>query len=120
MRVLVCGGRDFEDRALLYAQLDARRDRMAALIAGCAPGADTLAWNWGWSRNFHCERYVANWKLHGRAAGPIRNQTMLDEGKPTVVLAFPRANGRFGTGTLDMIRRAAASGIEVVKFEGEA
>jgi hypothetical protein len=35
--------------------------------------------------------YVAQWKKHGRAAGPIRNQRMLDKGKPDLVVAFPAA-----------------------------
>ncbi|GGD30599.1 hypothetical protein GCM10011335_37050 [Aureimonas glaciei] len=81
---------------------------MAALLSGGAPGADTLAWDWGWDRNFHCERMFADWKKHGRAAGPIRNQRMIDEWKPTLVIAFPG-----GRGTADMIRRAEAAGIPV-------
>jgi hypothetical protein len=108
MRVLVCGGRDFRDREAVYNVLDPLRDKMGALMCGGAPGADTLAWDWGWSRNFHCERYFADWKTHGRAAGPLRNQRMIDEGKPDLVIAFPG-----GRGTADMIRRAETAGIEV-------
>src|SRR5574339_101825 len=33
------------------------------------------------------EPYPADWKKLGRAAGPIRNQQMLDEGKPDRVIA---------------------------------
>ena len=108
MRVLVCGGRDYRDRDAVYRELDALLPQMGALMSGGAPGADTLAWDWGWSRNFHCERYMADWKTHGRAAGPIRNQRMLDEGKPDLVVAFPG-----GRGTADMVRRAEAAGIKV-------
>lgn len=108
IRVLVCGGRDFRDRERVYAALDALYPRMSALMSGGATGADALAWDWGWSRNFPCERYFADWKTHGRAAGPIRNQRMIDEGRPTLVLAFPG-----GRGTADMIRRAEAARIEV-------
>lgn len=108
MRVLVCGGRDFSDRDAVYDELDRLMPTMSALMCGGAPGADTIAWDWGWSRNFHCERYHADWREHGRAAGPIRNQRMLDEGKPDLVIAF--AGGR---GTADMVRRARAAGVEV-------
>jgi hypothetical protein len=52
--------------------------------------------------------YVAQWKKHGRAAGPIRNQRMLDKGKPDLVVAFPG-----GRGTADMIRRAERAGVPV-------
>lgn len=107
MRVLVCGGRDYKDRSRVYAELDALHNQMSALVCGGAPGADTLAWDWGWHRNFYCERIMADWKTHGRAAGPIRNQKMLEWG-PDLVLAFPG-----GRGTADMIRRAEAAGVAV-------
>lgn len=45
------------------------------------------------------------------AAGPIRNQHMLDIGKPDVVLAFPG-----GRGTEDMIRRAEKAGVPVKRI----
>lgn len=45
---------------------------------------------------------------NGKAAGPIRNQRMLDEGKPDLVVAFPG-----GRGTADMVRRAKAAGVPV-------
>ena len=108
MRVLVCGGRDYRDRQAVYHVLDELYPKMGALMSGGAPGADTLAWEWGWARNFHCERYFADWKQHGRAAGPIRNQRMIDEGKPDLVVAFPG-----GRGTADMIKRAETAGVPV-------
>lgn len=55
--------------------------------------------------------YPADWKHHGKGAGPIRNQRMLDEGKPDIVYAFvnkPMAESR---GTADMVRRAREAGI---------
>lgn len=108
MRVLVCGGRDYRDRDKVFAVLDELLPKMSWLMCGGAPGADTIAWDWGWSRNFHCQRYLADWKTHGPKAGPIRNQQMLTEGEPSVVIAF-----RGGRGTADMIRRARAAGVEV-------
>lgn len=111
MRVLVCGGRNYRDRDAVYRELDARLWAMSALICGAAPGADTLAWDWGRSRDLPCERFPADWRKHGRAAGPIRNQRMIDEGKPDIVLAFSG-----GRGTTDMIDRARRAGISVVEI----
>jgi len=56
--------------------------------------------------------FLANWRTHGKAAGPIRNQQMLDEGRPHLVVAFPG-----GTGTADMVRRAKAAGVPVMEVE---
>jgi hypothetical protein len=110
MKILVCGGRDYKDAARVDTVLSGYRKLLSELICGGAPGADTLAWDWAWSNRFRCERYMADWKTHGRAAGPIRNQRMLDEGKPDLVIAFPG-----GRGTADMMKRAKAAGVPVIE-----
>jgi hypothetical protein len=47
MRVLVCGGRDYTDRAALYAELSpSRRIFVRKIIAGSARGVDALAVEW--------------------------------------------------------------------------
>lgn len=110
-RVLVCGGRDYASQATAFGVLDMlSEDRcINAIIQGdCPTGADKLARMWCISRNHHFDRYPADWNTHGRSAGPIRNQRMIDEGKPDLVVAFPG-----GRGTADMVRRARAAGIEV-------
>jgi len=74
------------------------------LIHGAAPGVDSfcdeLMDHWGWTICFH----PADWDTHGKAAGPIRNQAMLDH-HPDIdlVLAFPSPESR---GTWDMVQRA--------------
>jgi len=87
--LLVCGGRDYTDRNRLWATLDEfRRARgIARVIAGGARGADTLAAEWAEAHGMPCEVLMANWAELGRKAGPIRNQQMLDEGRPTLVVA---------------------------------
>jgi hypothetical protein len=51
-KVLVCGGRDFDDRVAVYAELDRLHADLsfAAVIAGGARGADTLAVEWATNR----------------------------------------------------------------------
>lgn len=118
MRVLVCGGRDYSDRAKVKEVLDnyigahghhdLPRD---VVIVGCARGADTLAEEWADMTGQRIERYPADWDKHGKAAGAIRNQQMLDEGKPNLVIAFPG-----GRGTADMVRRAKSAGIRTIEI----
>lgn len=114
-RILVCGGRTFSDAPLLYKTLDHYRDlthNPICLIHGGATGADTLAGQWAAARNIPCNVYPADWATHGRAAGFMRNQQMLDEAKPHLVLAFEG-----GRGTEDMVRRAVKAGIPTVRCE---
>lgn len=116
MRVLVCGGRDFDDRMYLRWKLDQLHyeHNFTSLIQGGARGADTEAALWAAGRHVLCFTYNADWKKHPRAAGPIRNQRMIDEGSPRLVVAFPG-----GKGTTDMIRRAKMAEIPVIIVSGQ-
>lgn len=114
MKVLVCGGRDYSDREALERALDRihAETPITCLIEGGAMGADYLACVWSAKRQIEGHRrFSADWVMHGRSAGPIRNQRMLDEGKPDLVVAFPG-----GRGTADMIRRAEAAGVPVQRI----
>lgn len=112
MRVLVCGGRHYDDMRSVYRELDSLRREHGPLtvIQGGATGADKLAREWTYLQKDKVTliNVPADWNKHGRAAGPIRNAEMLDE-NPDLVLAFPG-----GTGTADMVRRAKARGVPVV------
>lgn len=112
-RVLVCGGRDFSDRERFdwtMVQCGLFGDVVTVIIHGGAPGADQMAGQWALDHGVPAEVYPADWQAHGKAAGPIRNQRMLDEGRPDLVVAFPG-----GKGTADMVRRAKAAGVEVIE-----
>jgi hypothetical protein len=114
--VLVCGGRDFgatrEERLLLRDTLD-RLGAIQVLIEGGAHGADRLAAEWAAAaHSVSLVTFPARWQEHGKAAGPIRNQQMLDEGKPDLVLAFPG-----GRGTADMVSRARRAGVLVREWK---
>jgi hypothetical protein len=118
-RLLVCGGRNYADREFLFLAMDAVVvrlciDKPLAICHGGASGADQLAGEWAKSRGVHCSVYRADWKAHGRAAGPIRNAEMLGSFRPDLVVAFPG-----GGGTLDMIRKAKKAGLMVVEPASE-
>lgn len=107
MRLLVCGGRGYEDFRTLARCLD-QIEGVTLLMTGGAPGADRLAIKWAETRNVPIVTFPANWRL-GKKAGPLRNQLMLEEGRPDVVVAFPG-----GRGTADMVRRAETAGVRIL------
>jgi hypothetical protein len=115
MKVLVTGGRGFSNPTLLFTTLDHLYvdHAFTTLIHGGASGADRLAGEWAASRGISVEVYPADWQKYGRAAGPIRNQRMIDR-KPDMVVAFPG-----GRGTADLVRRARQAGVELVVIEQE-
>lgn len=119
MRLLVCGSRDFTDSEFLVKMLndiDAIYG-VKTVIEGEAPGADTLARMWAEANKIEVERYPADWKHLGRAAGPIRNRKMLDEGKPDLVVAFPKTTLANSKGTANMVTQARARDFTVQVFE---
>ena len=111
-RVLVCGGRDYDDVECVFATLDDldRRVGVQEVITGGASGADSYGHHWAQDRGKPSVIFTADWAKWGRGAGPLRNQRMLDEGKPTLVVAFPG-----GKGTADMCRRAREFGVPLLK-----
>lgn len=115
MRVLVCGGRNFHDRIAVFGWLQACHltHKIECVIHGDASGADYLAGRWAETEKVPVRAFPADWDQHGKAAGPMRNQQMVDDGKPDLVIAFPG-----GRGTADMRRRATAAGIKVIEAVG--
>lgn len=103
--VLVCGGRDFADRELVFRVLDEIAPSVVA--NGGADGADLLSTEWAGQRRVSVRVFPAFWKRDGKA-GPMRNQRMLECNKVDLVVAFPG-----GRGTADMVARARKAGIEV-------
>lgn len=120
IRVLICGGRQFSDAEYLAETLDAllrQRGPFAVVMHGAACGADNMAGEWAMGRGIPVQEFPAQWTAfkNRRSAGPIRNQQMLTEGKPDVVIAFPGSRG-----TAHMMRLAREAGVEVIEVPERA
>lgn len=110
MKVLVCGSRDYSDKNTIRKAIE-KCLPVELLVEGGAWGADTLAYQVAKELGIPVQTHHAIWKRYGKAAGPIRNQEMLDAHPDLdLVLAFPLAQSR---GTFDMIRRAKEAGVKV-------
>jgi YspA, cpYpsA-related SLOG family len=123
VRLLVCGDRAWTDLALVAATLDqvvaqhvddqdVQGDQVV-VIEGDARGADRLAARHARARGWQLATYPADWAAHGRAAGPRRNQRMLRDGRPDLVVAFHDQLAA-SRGTADLVRRARAAGLPVL------
>jgi hypothetical protein len=109
--------------------LDKLYPKITLIIEGVASGADSLARRYAKLNHIEVETYEADWynlkakpcivrvdgfgRRYNVLAGPTRNQRMIDEGKPNLVIGFPG-----GSGTADMLRRARKAGIPVEKVKG--
>lgn len=109
MKVIICGGRDYSDYETLSVCLDNcyKWWKFTLVITGGARGADQLAHLWAYKKQLPTKVMHADWDTYKKAAGPIRNQQMLNE-NPDIVIAF-----KGGTGTEHMITIARKSGVPV-------
>jgi hypothetical protein len=123
MRVLVTGSRHWTDTGAIQEQLtelDRRHRKPITLVHGgqvslhpenrSRYGADYLAAMVAGRLGWLTEEFPAEWERFGRAAGPIRNQMMVDHGAD-VCLVFPMWDSR---GTWDCARRAKEAGIPLI------
>lgn len=78
-----------------------------SILVGDATGVDAFVVEWCKSHGIPHVKYAANWDDHGKAAGPIRNGVMANQGD--CLLAFPDIfKGKYSPGTADMIRKVQA------------
>lgn len=113
-RIIIAGGRDFDN----YDQLCAFMDQYCLdsdlgpdntdFISGAARGADWLGELWAINRGYKVMLFPANWTDHGKSAGYIRNKQMADEA--TALVAFWDGSGK---GTGNMIWVATKAGLKV-------
>lgn len=126
-RMIVTGSRDWTSQAVIAAAI---ADHIAlkpdapgvgpsadweahTVVHGAARGADTIAARLAVAWWMQAEPHPADWETHGRAAGPIRNQHMVDLGAD-VCLTF--ASTTSSKGTFDCARKARAAGIPTFDY----
>lgn len=109
MIAVVCGGRDYKDRNLVWRVLDMMIIDLL-VHGGCKTGADFFADLWARNRRQKVKEYPAEWEKYGNRAGPIRNGFMLEDAKPNIVIAFPG-----GPGTANVVALAQQAKIPTLK-----
>lgn len=94
MKILVCGGRDYDDYASVEKALNhcLKNFKKISIIEGGAKGADSLARKWAIAHAVEVTTINAKWGEFGKRAGIIRNIEML-EMNPDFVIAFPGGKG---------------------------
>lgn len=114
MRLIIAGGRAYQLTETDIALLDELRlSRFVApieeVVSGMAHGADKCGEDWARSHNIPVKHFPADWKTHGKAAGPIRNKQMAEYAD--AVALFPG-----GRGTQNMYEEAKRAGLEIYDF----
>lgn len=109
MKVIIAGGRDIHDYNLVLAALEASGiHSITEVVSGMAPGVDTLAVRYAQENNLPLAEFHADWRKHGKAAGPIRNRQMAEYGEALVAVWDGESRG-----TKNMIEEATKRGLRV-------
>lgn len=122
MKVLVCGGLDFNNIELLSTAMREIQKKVLprcieVIVEGGSVGADETARAWAWSENIHVATVVALWSEFGVSAGPIRNRVMVDLlSDDDIVIMFP---GGDGSGHVAYTARENDVPVYIVTEQGE-
>lgn len=112
MKILVTGGRWYDNAARVKEALDLYLGAPnLMIIQGGASGADYLAKRWAEANSVHCAEVKALWASRGKAAGHLRNEAMIFNLCPDIIVAFSG-----GAGTRNCIETAKRYGKTVVEI----
>ena len=108
-RIIIAGGRDFEDYDSLKKHMteclstvsDIIDGKEIVIVSGTAKGADSLGERFAEEYGYAIEKFPANWDAYGKRAGIIRNIAMADHAD--ALIAFWNGSSR---GTANMIATA--------------
>ncbi len=116
MRLLVAGGRHLDDVTPIRRALDLvhARGPISVLIHGGSGFLGIASEDWAREQKLHVVRYPANWREFGKRAESIRNEFMLTDSRPDMILALPGGND-----TRDLVARALAARLPVVDGDGK-
>jgi len=118
MRVIIAGGRDFNDYTKLkeycnhsFQNIDKSN---IEIISGTCSGADLLGEQYASDLNLKIKKFPANWDKFGKGAGFKRNTEMAEYAD--ALIAFWDGESK---GTMHMINLAYKNGIQVkvVKYD---
>ena len=112
--ILVSGKRDFTNYGRFCECMDEVLqcvDEPVTIVEGGAKGTDSLAKRYAADRGLSLKEFAADWEIHGRAAGPIRNSEMVGfvKGMEHRAAVFFWDGKSRGTG--DCIRKVEKAGI---------
>jgi hypothetical protein len=111
LRLIIAGGRDYRLSPADIARLDELLPEVSEVVSGAASGVDSDGEEWAARHGIKVYSFPAEWKRHGRAAGPIRNRLMAEYAD--AVALFPG-----GRGTANMHAEAVRAGLRVFDWRG--
>lgn len=108
MKVIIAGGRDFDNYVLLLESVISSNFDITEIVSGGARGADLVGELLASDLEIPLTRFPADWTKYGRAAGPIRNSEMANYADALIAMWDGESSG-----TKNMIAQATKQGLGV-------
>ena len=99
MKVIIAGCRDYANWSDFLNCMDTITYDITEVVSGGSNGGDLVGEEYVYTKNIPLKKFPADWKTHGKAAGPIRNRLMAEYGD--ALIAFWDYKSR---GTQNMIQ----------------
>jgi len=90
MKLIIAGSRTINEKytgliSNALAHFDIHKNP-TEILCGLAKGADTLGENWANENHIIIAYFPADWEMHGKSAGPIRNKEMAIHGDALLLI----------------------------------
>ena len=95
MKVIIAGGRDFNNYELLKERCDyfLQNQTDIEIVSGNANGADKLGEQYAIEKNYSLKIFKAEWDKYGKSAGMIRNTEMSNYGDTLIAFWDGKSKG---------------------------
>ena len=118
VRIGIVGSRSITSSEYVFSVLDFYLSRLleeneVVIVSGGAVGVDSLGAQWAELRKLKTEIYLPDWQTHGKKAGFLRNQQIIDNSDYLIAITTG------SNGTADSIKRAVKKNIpiKIIKYE---
>lgn len=112
MKTIIAGSRDIHEYGILLRAIQCIHWKPTVIVSGHAKGVDTLGEQYAEENNIPLEIYPADWKTHGKSAGPIRNIEMAKNSEALLAIWNEKSRG-----TKHMINTAYKHNLIVYVFK---
>jgi hypothetical protein len=93
MKTIIAGSKDFNDYELLKQYVTQSLFEISEVVCGGAKGVDDLGLKWAMENNKNLKIFMADWKVYGKSAGPIRNKQMADYCDQALIICNNKSPG---------------------------
>ncbi len=111
MKTIIAGSRSIKDFSLVEKAISQADFVITEVVSGCAYGVDKLGERWARANGIPIHPFPANWAMHGKRAGYLRNVQMAEYADALIAVY-----DGISKGTAHMINIARDKGLQVFVY----